>query len=631
MASAGFLPPDQAFEFKAESVSKDQAKLHWAIAPHYYLYHDQFKVAVEQQPLKLKLPQGKDKDDPTFGLTEVHYNQVSATLQVKPDTQYQVSWQGCSEDGLCYPVQRTTLTTDTDGLLPQVNLSKSSVFQAATDPAPKETALPQPKTKTLTDATAAPAPLSQPEAAAAPESAIATTDNPHAPAELVAPSSTQRPALAANTAQSASAAPASWSSQWNNDQAFLNLFSQNSWLINLFIFFIFGVLLAFLPCSLPLIPILSGIIVQRKKGYRAVPIAATFVISMAAVYALMGGLVGGIGYSFQRWFQSPGVIIGFALLFVVFAFNLLGFFQLSLPQSILQRLDRLQNRQAGGTIYGAAVMGVLSALIVGPCMSAPLAGSLLFVSQTQSPALGGIYLFMLGLGMGLPLFIAAVFGARFLPKPGIWMERLKFSFGFVMLMMALYFVRPLLSFAVYHGLFGLLLLALALYLFWLIRQQQQTALKILTFVLAGLLLAGSVWNFTTSFNSLSTGQHASSLHSWQTVRSADELHALLAQARQQQRPVVLDVYADWCVACQPIERDIMPRSDVQTALEPWYRVKLDLTEYQPSQDQILAEREILGPPTVLFLDPAGQELRSQRLTGTFSAEQLINRLQQQGR
>lgn len=611
LANASFLPAAQAFQLKAESVSQKEALLQWNIAPHYYLYHNQFKVMVGQQPLSIELPKGTKKNDPTFGITEVHYYQVAAKIQVKPKTSYQVSWQGCSADGLCYPVQRTTLTTDQDGLFPQLQSQKNGLLQFDNTQASFTGSEPAQQNLSL---------VSREDIDSSSDAGQSSTYKAQ-----------QLEVINTNTDQSISSKNTSdssffWSNQWNNDQVFLNLFSQDSWLLNLLIFFIFGILLAFLPCSLPLIPILSGIIVQRKKGYKAIPIATAFVVSMALVYALMGMLVAGVGYNFQRWFQSPPVIIGFALLFVVFALNLLGLFQLSLPQGILQRLDRIQNRQTGGTIYGAAVMGVLSALIVGPCMSAPLAGSLLFVSQTQSPLLGGLYLFMLGLGIGLPLFIAAVFGARFLPRPGLWMERLKFSFGFIMLMMAVYFIRPLLSLTLYYSLFAGLLLALVLYLGWITRQQNKGQAKILTCLLAALLIGISGWNIKNALSSLNAGQHASELHAWQVVRNAEELNQVLARARQIQRPIVIDVYADWCVACQPIERDITPRADVQGALKSWQRIKLDLSHYQPSQNEILSEREILGPPTVLFLQPDGQEKRELRLTGAFNAEQLIRQL-----
>jgi len=206
------------------------------------------------------------------------------------------------------------------------------------------------------------------------------------------------------------------------------------------------------------------------------------------------------------------------------------------------------------------------------------------------------------------------------------MERLKFSFGFIMLMMAVYFIRPLLSLTLYYSLFAGLLLALALYLGWITRKQNKGQAKILTCLLAALLIGVSGWNIKNALSSLNAEQHASELHAWQIVRNAEELNQVLAKARQIQRPIVIDVYADWCVACQPIERDITPRADVQGALKSWQRIKLDLSHYQPSQDEILSEREILGPPTVLFLQPDGQEKRELRLTGAFNAEQLIRQL-----
>ena len=634
-ANPEFLPPDQAFQFSGESLSENKVQLNWTIAPHYYLYHDQFKVTVNNKAVPFSLPKGHIKDDPTFGKTEVHYENVSTTIQVKPNTQYVVMYQGCSADGLCYPLQRKNISTDTDGLLPQNTTASKNMLSSHTNNSllsQSETAPPQDKDtktdsdnakistsnseKTLTTANATDVQKSIKED----QSNVTSADNDQIlSSSSVITNASNASALDANP----TAKTSTTSLQWNDDQSFFKLLSKDSLFLNLLVFFGLGILLAFLPCSLPLIPILSGIIIQRAKGYKAVVIALCFVVSMAVVYAIMGVVVAEIGYSFQRWFQSPWIVSLFAVLFVILALNLFGLYQLNLPQFITNKLSNLQNNQKAGTVLGAVVMGALSALIVGPCMSAPLAGALLFVAQTQNAALGGLYLFILGLGIGVPLFIASVFGSKLLPKPGKWMDRIKVSFGFVMLMVALYFIRPMLPSTVYAAIFALLCIALAIYLFIALRDSEKTVNKAILTIIAILSLAAGLWNIQQAYSAYQI-QHSQTEHLvWNKVSTAEQLENALLQAKQQNKPIIIDVYADWCVACQPIEKEVFPRVDVQDALKNFTLIQLDLTEYNASQDIILKQREILGPPTMLFLDHNAQEIRALRFTGTFSATQLL--------
>jgi len=642
-ANPEFLSPDQAFQFSAESLSENKAQLNWTIAPHYYLYHDQFKVTVNNKAVPFSLPKGHIKDDPTFGKTEVHYESVSTTIQVKPNTQYVVMYQGCSADGLCYPLQRKNIATDADGLLPQNNTASKNMLSSRTNNSllsQSETA-PSLDKNIKNDSDRAKIPTSNADNAEK-NSTIATTTNVQKninqdqsteasvdPNQVLSSS-----AVITNKSNSSplNATPSTndhtTSLQWNDDQSFFKLLSKDSLFLNLLVFFGLGILLAFLPCSLPLIPILSGIIIQRAKGYKAVVIALSFVVSMAVIYAIMGIIVAEIGYCFQRWFQSPWIVSLFAVLFVILALNLFGLYQLNLPQFITNKLSNLQNNQKAGTILGAVVMGALSALIVGPCMSAPLAGALLFVSQTQNAALGGLYLFILGLGIGVPLFIASVFGSKLLPKPGKWMDRIKVSFGFVMLMVALYFIRPMLPSTVYAAIFALLCIALAIYLFIALRDSEKVVNKAILAVIAVLSLFAGLWNIQQGYTAYQI-QHSQSEHLvWKKVTTAEQLESALVQAKQQNKPIIIDVYADWCVACQPIEKEVFPRVDVQDALKNFTLIQLDLTEYNVSQDIILKQREILGPPTMLFLNHHAEEIRELRFTGTFSAQQLLKQTAQ---
>lgn len=623
-ANEDFLPPDQAFKFQAHSISQQQAELNWQVAPHYYLYHDQFKVSVAQKELALKLPQGKEKDDPTFGKTNVHYHQVTTTLNVKPNQEYRVQWQGCSEDGLCYPLQHTTIQTDASGLLPQQKLAKVGINPSepllenntsennrllkntiADDAVPiKEQTAELDKTKNIP-----------------PETTLVQEDDS---------SASQVQTIQATSSNAAKPVPEqqneSLQNELNNDQFFLKLLNQQNIFLNILLFLALGILLAFLPCSLPLIPILSGILVQRSKGYKAAAIASTFVICMALVYGLMGVVVSQLGFGIQRWFQNPIFISVFAILFVVFALNLFGLYQISLPRGLLQRLDQLQQRQKGGTLVGAGMMGAISALIVGPCMSAPLAGALLYVSHLEQPVWGGFYLFLMGLGIGIPLFVASVFGSKYLPKPGLWMDRLKFSFGFVMLLMAVYFARPLLPSMIYFVLLAILLFAMTIYLFAIIRHVVQLPYKILVLVIALATASAGIWQTRQALQQMNAAEKLAQLHPWIKVSNAQQFEQVLAQNTQ--KPIIIDVYADWCVACQPIEKEVFPRADVQAAVQDVVRIKLDLTHPEASQDALLKKWQILGPPTMIFLNAQQQEMRDLRLTGTFTAPQFLQKLVQ---
>lgn len=620
-ANEDFLAPDQAFKFQASSISTQKAELNWQIAPHYYLYHEQFKVSVGQKPVALKLPKGEEKDDPTFGKTNVHYHQVTAQIAVQPNSKYQVEWQGCSADGLCYPLQSTTIETDATGLLPQQNFAKKLVTAA-------EPTLTEEKNQLTQNKDVENSLNTEKQIKTIPEVDNKTTEKPIDSAHELGNASTAQaleliPEEQPKTTSAQTATATQLQPEWNNDQFFLALLSQQNIFFNILIFIGLGILLAFLPCSLPLIPILSGILIQHSKGYRAAAIATTFVLCMALVYGLMGVVVSQLGFGLQRWFQNPIFIGVFALLFVVFALNLFGLYQLSLPQGLMQRLDRLQQRQKGGTLVGAGMMGSISALIVGPCMSAPLAGALLYVSHLDQPLLSGFYLFLLGIGIGLPLFIASVFGAKYLPKPGLWMDRLKFGFGFVMLAMAIYFARPLLPLTAYSVAFVILFLAALIYLLNILRHITKFSYKIIVLILVAVMAVATIWQMNQVYQNINATENTT-LHSWIKVTTKQELTQALAQ--NSQKNVVIDVYADWCVACQPIEREVLPRADVQDALTDVVRIKLDLTQSNASQSELLKEWQILGPPTMIFLNAQQQEVRDLRLTGTFKAAELQQQL-----
>ncbi|MHA3055413.1 protein-disulfide reductase DsbD [Acinetobacter sp. ANC 4633] len=570
------LPVEQAFQFSAESLSDHQAQLSWKIQPHYYLYQQKFTVQQGQQQLTVKFPQAVSQHDDNFGQSLVYFDQVAFSIPTQPNQSYQVTWQGCAKDRLCYPPQKITIRTDADGLIsmqdqvrPQSGLLELSQQQSTSlDSNPLNTT-----------------------------AAAVTTKNTPQPATVL-------------TA---------------DDEVWSQRLSQHSFAYGLLLFLGLGILLAFTPCSLPMIPILTSLLIREHKGLKAWSIALVFVCSMASVYAVLGVVASSFGLSFQRWLQQPSILMAFSVLFVLFALNLFGLFEIKLPQTWTHRLDQAQSMQKGGSLLGAAVMGMISALLVGPCMTAPLAGALLFISQTQSPWHGAILLFSLGMGMGVPMLLVSSLGSRALPKAGLWMMQVKVVFAFIMLGLALYFIRPVLNSSAWQLLNVLLLMSFVVYLLYGVIKHVRGLKWLYAVLLLSLVPAYAYqqYQWWQGQNTVGTSTQVQ----WNVAKTAAEFQTLLAQAPQGQA-IVVDVYANWCVACQPIEHQILPQSQVQQALAPFYLIKLDLSQYDASHQALLSQWDILGPPTYLFLDTQHRELRGLRLTGEFKMVGLLQRLQQ---
>lgn len=570
-AQQALLSVEEAFPVQVESVTAQEVQLHWDIPEHYYLYQHKFEVRQGQHVLPLKLPKAEDLHDDNYGQTQVYYQQVQFNVPTQASQTYQVTWQGCAKDRICYPPQTIEFKTDADGL-------------------------------------------------------VALQNQFTAPKRLLDLNSNNNAATVENT-DALDQTNATSASQTAQDQRWSTQLAQRSPIYGLLLFLGLGILLAFTPCSLPMIPILSSLIVRDRRGVKAWMIALVFVCSMAMVYAMLGLVASSAGLNFQRWLQQPSTLIAFSLLFVVFALNLFGLFELRLPHAVVHRLDHWQSMQKGGSLIGAAVMGMISALLVGPCMTAPLAGALLFISQTQNQWQGALLLFTLGFGMGLPLLLASILGAKALPKAGLWMNQIKVLFAFLMLALALYFIRPLLSESWMQGLsllLGLSFIGYALYrALW-----QQSPLRPLYLVILLLVVPYMLYSQYQQSQRFFVEQGQQQMQ-WHVAQTAAEFQQILAQAPKD-RAIVIDVYADWCVACQPIEHRILKSAQVQQALSPYTLIKLDLSHYDASHQQLLNQWDILGPPTYLFLTPQQQEVRGLRLTGAFSEAELLQQLKQFG-
>jgi thiol:disulfide interchange protein DsbD len=568
------LSPDQAFPFTVVSSSPQQAELSWEIPDNYYIYQHMVEVQQGGQILQLDLPPAEDLYDDNYGQTQVYYQQLQFNIPTQASQTYQVTWQGCAKDRLCYPPQTIELKTDLSGLVQYqptegsskrlLNLSNSSDQQ-----------------NTILNNSS--------------ESVeVSTLDN--------------------KDGSSFAAKDQKWSEQ----------LAESSLGYGLLLFFGLGMLLAFTPCSLPMLPILTSLIVRDRRGMQAWMVALCFVTSMALVYAVLGLIASSAGLNFQRWLQQPATLIAFSLLFVAFALNLFGLFEIKLPQRLVHRLDQVQAMQQGGTLVSASIMGMVSALLVGPCMTAPLAGALLFISQTQSQWQGALLLFTLGFGMGTPLLLASVLGSRILPRAGHWMNQVKVLFAFIMLALALYFIRPLISEAALQWLslgLGLSFVAYILArLFW-----KNTGLRwlyIICLATAVPYIIYSQYQHSQRFFVETAQQQAT----WHVAATATDFEQLLATVPKGQQ-VIIDVYADWCVACQPIEHRVLKSAQVQQALAPYFLIKLDLSHYDVTHQALLNQWEILGPPTYLFLNDRQQEIRGLRLTGAFTEAELLEQIE----
>ncbi|MCG9480194.1 protein-disulfide reductase DsbD [Acinetobacter pittii] len=567
------LSSEQAFSFSVESSEPHTASLSWQIQPNYYLYQHKFSVQQGTQPLALKLPKAIAQYDENYGQSQVYYHQVNFQIKTKPSEHYSVTWQGCAKDRICYPPQTIEFQTDADGLVGVQN-------QAGTAP------------KRLLDL-------------------VNTQSDTSKGSESVEKEQNTETAFTTTTPQIA------------QDQIWSAKLIENSLWYGILLFLGLGMLLAFTPCSLPMLPILTSLIIRDHKGLKAWTIALTFVCSMALVYAGLGLIASSAGLNFQRWLQQPATLIAFSLLFIIFALNLFGLFELRLPQTWLNRLDRIQSMQQGGTLVGAGVMGVVSALLVGPCMTAPLAGTLLFISQTQNQWQGALLLFCLGFGMGIPLLLASILGAKFLPKAGDWMHQIKVIFAFLMLGLSLYFIRPLLpdwGMQVLSLVLGLAFIAYAVYQFFWKKGQLQWLYAILLLIVTPFVAYNQYQHIQN--RTLQSSKH---MAEWHIATTAADFEKILAAAPTD-RAIVVDVYADWCVACQPIEHRILKSPEVQAALAPYYLIKLDLSHYDQSHEALLKQWNILGPPTYLFLSPEQKEIRALRLTGAFSQQELLQQL-----
>jgi thiol:disulfide interchange protein DsbD len=399
-----------------------------------------------------------------------------------------------------------------------------------------------------------------------------------------------------------------------------------------------GLLLAFTPCVFPMIPILSSIIVgegERITTHRAFVLSLTYVLSMSVTYTAAGILTGLLGQNLQAIFQTPWILYSFSGLFVLLALSMFGLFELQLPHFLQHRLHQLSHRQQGGKLVSVAIMGLLSGVIVGPCLAPPLAGTLIFIGQSADPVLGGIALFSLSLGMGIPLLLLGTSAGSLLPKAGDWMVNIKSIFGVLLLGLAIWMLERVIPGWLSLILWGALLVVSAVFLgaFNALQIDSTGWTKLYKgaglalFIYGGALIVGgasgnqNVWQ-PLHFANNTASSSASSLN----YTYIHDLESLNQRLLATQRPVFVDFYADWCTDCKTMEATTFKNATVQAALSNFDLIKIDMTENTPAHQHLLKSLSVFGPPTMLFFDNQGNEYRSRRLVGHVDAEQLLQHL-----
>jgi thiol:disulfide interchange protein DsbD len=421
--------------------------------------------------------------------------------------------------------------------------------------------------------------------------------------------------------------------QQSEETLIAGLFHGGFWLL-IASFFGFGLLLAFTPCMLPMVPILSGVIagrghhVTKMHGFL---LSATYVLGMAITYALAGVAAGLSGAMLSAALQSPWVLGSFAAVFVALALAMFGLYELQLPVALQSRLAEASSRVPGGHFTGVFTMGILSALIVGPCVAAPLAGALLYISQSRDVVLGGSALFAMALGMGVPLLVLGASAGALLPKAGPWMDTVKRFFGVLLLAVAIYLISPLIPLTVQMLAWAALLIVAAIYMHAIDPlppgapgfQKFSKGIGIIALVAGIAFLLGALSGGRDILQPLSGlrlgGAAPEAAPTFQRVNSLAELDGAIRSAAG--KPVMLDFYADWCVSCKELERYTFPDPQVKARFAGMVTLQADVTANTAEHGALLKQFRLFGPPGIVFFDKNGNEINGLRVIGFQSADQ----------
>lgn len=567
-----FLPVHEAFEFDFDQ-QDNQIKVKFTIAEGYYLYRHQFKFSAGNATIAdVILPNGTEHEDDYFGVQQVFYDELVFDIDILSSSntdKLTITYQGCATKGLCYPPTKQTLTL--------------SDYQSSTNSADIVNAI-----------------------TGAESNQTPTANNQTNTAEV---------------------------SEQNQLAALFTSNSSLAWI--LLVFFGGGLLLSFTPCVFPMYPILAGIIVgqgDKLSNKRAFLMSFAYVQGMAITYTILGVVVALAGAQFQAMFQHPAVLIVLSILFIFLALAMFGVFNLALPSGLQNKLNNLSNKQQGGAIGSVFLMGAISGLVASPCTTAPLTGALLYIAQSGDIIIGASALYALSLGMGIPLLVLGSSGGKLLPKAGAWMSVIKNIFGFLLLAVPIFLLERFIPEIASTLLWSVLILATFTY-FYVVNNTSANkssfaygARALVIFI--GIFVGANIgWNAVMpSSNAIKEDVHGKFV----MVKDLAELNATVAKANRDGKTVMVDLYADWCIACKEFEQFTFPDTRVQQALANSVMVQIDLTNTgSDSSVELMQHFDIFGLPSILFFDLQGNELKDQRVTGFMNAEKFsahINRI-----
>ncbi|EGQ8042647.1 MULTISPECIES: protein-disulfide reductase DsbD [Vibrio] len=571
-SSDSFVPVDQAFPFNFYQ-QDDKLMLDWQVRDGYYLYQERLSVAGEKVSLgELQMEDGTPHKDEFFGDVHIYTQPLFVNVPMhdwQDGARVVVQYQGCAKAGFCYPPETRVIP---------INAFTSSNSDSTT---------------ATTASKAEQAPTATPPAA----QSSTSDDTSSAPV-------TQQDSLAANLADN-----------WWTPLLFLAL----------------GVGLAFTPCVLPMYPILTSIVLGSGKlsQRRALGLSFVYVQGMALTYTLLGLVVASAGMQFQAAMQHPYVLIGLSVLFIALALSMFGLYSLQLPSSVQTWLNNLSNKQQGGSSAGVFAMGAISGLVCSPCTTAPLSGALLYVAQSGDLLTGGVALYALAMGMGIPLILVAVFGNKLLPKAGGWMDRVKTLFGFILLAAPIFLLERIMPEMWSTILWSALGIAAFGWLYHIKNSLEfggwkQSAVGIIA-VLGLLAAAQPILNY---WFGNSTTQTQQATVSFTRIANVAELEEQLALAKAAGKPVMLDFYADWCVACKEFEKYTFHDPSVEAKLQDFVLLQADVTKNQVQDIELLKHMNVLGLPTIEFWDASGEHVSNARLTGFMQAEPFLEHIKQ---
>ena len=583
--AGGITPPDQAFRFRAEATDKGGVRVGWSILPGHYLYRDRIQASVDGRPVRIETPPGEAKDDPNFGPTEVYHASTTATVA-------------------------SDLLPDTGTLIVTYQGCAENVI--CYPPISKAIDLPSLLVSDAPDGAAmAPASDQSADQVQVPEAPAATTTN---------------------GVEEESAA----------------LFGQGL-ISTMFAFLGFGILLSLTPCVFPMIPIISGMLARTEGELslrRSFVLSAAYVLAMAMAYGSLGIFAAWSGENLQAVLQTPAAVLAMSLVFVALALSMFGLYELQLPQSWTPSLAQTAGSRV--SVGGAAALGFGSALIVGPCVTPPLAAALIYVGQTGQVLHGSLALFVLGLGMGLPLIAFGVLGAKVLPRSGAWLMRTKHIFGFVFLALAVWMLSRVLPVRLMVAAWGALFLAIGSYFVfaWVQAKPRKgahvaaAAFGALSIAYGGALAAGAgaavyaplqplaaIGLVTAPANATASadGSHPVT-NDFRIVTDGADLDNAIDVARKQGRAIMVDFSAEWCTECKLMERNVFSQEVVRRAFRSFLLVRADLTHFDRDSKDLMKRFGVVGPPTIVFLSPEGHEIREARIVGDVGVAGLLSKL-----